>query len=185
MHPDAFQELIEDVGKWAIQNPDDTDQMEKLITLQYVALDRSDKFQQSWQETINRLPVLNPAAQRPSTKTATLIELSSRQEDRNMYVAEMRETMGILVFSKKGCPYCEKQRSIILEFTEKWQWKNIIEMDIEENPDAAVEYSVSVVPDIFLVANLPDGEIVRHRLNAGLTTQDDILRGLLNAYSVG
>lgn len=184
MHPDLFQELIEDTGKWAIQNPAENSRMDNYITLQYVALDRADRFEKAWKESLNRNPVLNVSAQRAPSRAATAIELSTRQNDFDGYVREMRETMGIIVFSKKGCPYCDKQRTIMRDLAEKWRWDNIIEMDIDEHPDAAAEYSVSIVPDIFLVANLPDGEITRRRLSTGLTSQNDLVRGLLDAYSI-
>lgn len=182
MHPDAFQALMDDSVKFAIQNPGDQARVDAYVTLQMVAIDRAERFQEAWQRTKNSLPMLDTTTQRPASKAASIVEVQSKQADVAQYINQMRQDMGLILFTKGGCPYCEEQKRILESFVAAWRWENIQEIDITQFPDAAMEYGVSIVPDLYLVGNLGD-EVKRRRLRAGLTTRNEIEVGMLEAYS--
>lgn len=183
MHPDDFQKLMEEQLKHAVQDPSDQKRVDDYVALQMVAINRAEQFQQAWARTLTRYPALDPTAQRPPTRVASQVALHIKMEGMQRVIVEMREKMGILVFTRPDCPFCLQQAEIMETFAQKWGWEHVQAIDITRYPFLSDEYGVSLVPDIFLVANL-DGEVQRRRLRAGLTTVSELEAGLMEAYSV-
>jgi conjugal transfer pilus assembly protein TraF len=182
MHPDKFQALLDETLKWSLMEPT-KERVQKYMTMQYVAMDRAEKFQQVWMDILNVQPALDTTAQRAPTATGTKLAVLEKAVDLKNYIHEMRENMGILMFSRSDCPYCAEQMTILQSFSDWWKWENIQVIDIEENSEVAAHYGVSIVPDLFIVGNVND-EILQKRLNVGITTRDVIEKGLLEAYSL-
>ena len=182
MHPKKFEQALMDQLHYAIQQHDQQKPVDDYVALQMVAIDRAENFQKRWGQTLNAYPALDTTVQRPISRVASTIAVQMKDEDMKQYIHEMRDEMGLLVFTKEGCQYCAQQKEILGRFIEEWGWRNMQEIDIGKFPEQAAEYGVSLVPDMYLVGNVK-GEILRKRLRAGLSTKDDIEKGMLEAYS--
>lgn len=181
MHPDDFAKLVDDVQKWSIQDPQ-PERLKDYMTLQRVAILRSENYSRAWAQVLKENPALDPTVSRPPTRIGSRVEAQIRSEETSTIIGEMKDQMGILFFTRTGCRYCDEQRTILLGFMENWGWQNIQEINVNEFPDAAAEYGVQLVPDLFVVGNVGD-DIRRQRLRAGLTTRQEIEAGLAEAYS--
>lgn len=182
MHPNEFQELMDLQLKHAIQDPSEQHRVDDYVTLQMVAIQRAEAFQQAWGRTLSKYPALDPTALRPPTRVASQVALQVKTNDMERYIGAMRDNMGILMFSKPGCEYCYQQSEILTYLAQKWKWQHIQVIDITQYPSLAAEYGVTLVPDLYLVSNL-DGE-VHSRRRAGLITLSELEAGLMEAYSV-
>ena len=181
MHPDEFAQLMTDMQKWSIHKAK-PEYIKEYLTLQRVAVMRSENYSRVWKQVLKDNPELDPTVARPPTRIGSRIEAQIQNEQTAEVIGEMREQMGILFFTRPGCQYCVEQKNILLGFMEQWNWGNVQEINVNEFPDAAQEYGVTLVPDLFVVGNVKD-TIRRQRLRAGLTTRQEIEAGLMEAYS--
>ncbi|MEM4619120.1 MAG: conjugal transfer protein TraF [Desulfurococcaceae archaeon] len=78
---------------------------------------------------------------------------------------------GLILFVKKGCPYCEIQYNIIRRAYQGVPL-DLKVVDISENPYAAVKFNVDYVPAIYLVY-FPNESI--HFLSSGVLTAADLM----------
>lgn len=182
MHPDAMRELINQAMAYAQQNPRDEERMVTYLKLQGVAMRRAKMFQETWASAILKYPILDSTVQRAPTLAATNAEIIAEREDRSQAINEMRQNMGILYFYSPTCRYCTQQKTILANFVEKWNWRNITAINILESPEAAREYGVQAVPDIWLAGNF-NGKTVQRRLKSGLVEFSGLERGILQAWS--
>jgi thiol-disulfide isomerase/thioredoxin len=104
------------------------------------------------------------------------------RDDMEAAVKEMREDMGILLFYTDDCPYCDAQKTILENFAAKHGWQNITGINISQAPQAARDFNVQLVPDLWVVGNV-NGQIQRRRISAGVSAGTDIEKGLLSAHS--
>lgn len=121
--------------------------------------------------------------QRAPTLAATTAEVVAEREDRESAIQAMRDNMGILFFYSPTCRYCRQQKEILANFTEKWGWKNITAINVLSSPEAARQYGVQSVPDIWVAGNVK-GETVQSRLKSGLVEFHDLERGLVKAWTL-
>lgn len=177
-----FSVLIDNVMDWAIENPTH-ERVETYVTLQAVAIERAERFQKAWGQVLNSTPVLDPTTQRPPTAIGTKMAVLERNADISQYIVEMRDNLGILIFTRPGCSYCAEQKKIMDSFQRYWLWDHVQYVDISERPDLAEEYGVNIVPDIFVVGNVGQ-EVLQRRLQTGLTSRTELERGMLEAYSM-
>lgn len=183
MHPDDMRELINQALAFAQEKPRDERRMLTYLKLQGVAMQRAKNFQEAWASALVKYPVLDTTVQRAPTLAATTAEVVAEREDREVAISAMRENMGILYFYSPTCRYCAQQKNILAAFIEKWGWKNITAVNVISSPEAARQYGVQSVPDIWVAGNV-GGETIQRRLKSGLVEFHDLERGLLKAWTL-
>lgn len=183
MHPSDMREMINQALAFAQENPADERRMVTYLKLQGVAMHRAKNFQEAWASALLKYPVLDTTVQRSPTLAATTAEVVAEREDREFAIQAMRDNMGILFFYSPTCRYCGQQKEILAHFIEKWGWKNITAINVLSSPEAAREYGVQSVPDIWVAGNIK-GETVQRRLKSGLVEFHDLERGLLKAWTL-
>ena len=183
MHPDDMRELINQALAFAQEKPQDEQRMVTYLKLQGVAMHRAKNFQEAWSSALLKYPVLDTTVQRAPSLAATTAEIVAEREDREHAIGAMRENMGILYFYSPTCRYCNQQKEILESFIQKWGWKNLIAINVLSSPDAARQYGVQSVPDIWIAGNF-SGETVQRRLKSGLVEFHDLERGLLKAWTL-
>jgi hypothetical protein len=102
-----------------------------------------------------------------------LCPLQRSNADENAQWSGITRNMGIIYFYRQNCLYCREQSKIFQSLKEKG-WKNIKPVDVAAQPRLAAQYGVTVVPDVWLVANV-DGEIKQTHISIGLITEKDFL----------
>jgi len=177
-----YNEMIEKQLDYALSHPEDTKAVQDYMILQSEAVRRANVFQRNWGKLLVENPGLNPLAIHPTNSVARVADLRQTRQDKEQILAEMRENMAILFFTRAGCPYCTEQRKILNNFATEWNWPKIQEVDINQFPESAQDFGVQLTPDIFVVGNVRE-EVKTQRLAAGLTTGDQIMKGLMDAYS--
>jgi conjugal transfer pilus assembly protein TraF len=183
MHPDDMRELINQALAFAQENPQDEERMVTYLKLQSVAMHRAKNFQEAWASALLKYPVLDTTVQRAPTLAATTAEVVAEREEREVAIQAMRENMGILFFYSPTCRYCSQQKEILENFVQKWGWQNITAINVLSSPEAARQYGVQSVPDLWVAGNIR-GETVQRRLKSGLVEFHDLERGLLKAWTL-
>jgi Thiol-disulfide isomerase and thioredoxins len=181
MHPTELRVLLDDVKNYAIQKPTE-ERLLAYMTLQTMAMEKATAFQETWGEVLQQNPILNENAKRPASGFVTNMLVVEERDELAKAVEHMKEEMGIVFFYTDNCPYCDKQKEILQNFGERREWVNIVGVNITQEPEIGKEFKVQLVPDMWVVGNV-DGEIKKRRLSAGLSSQKQIEKGVLNAYS--
>ena len=150
MHPDDFQNLLNDVQKQAVQFPTEQNVLEYLTiqdiarrkalaythTASYVTQKYSDLF---------RMNQVYPTAG-PGVTARVQMQRDEVAETLNLGKADH----ALLFFVNPHCSYCEKQRQILAYFVEKYGWQ-IRTVDISKEPDAAARFNITVTPTLLLI----------------------------------
>ena len=183
MEPEKLRELINKAMSHAQVDPGDETRMLTYMKLQGVAMRRAKHFQEAWGEVLLKYPALDTTVARSPTQAGTTAEVVAEREDRAIAIGQLRENMGLVYFFSPGCRYCQQQHVIVESFAQKWGWKNVTAVNIEENPAMIGQYGIQSVPDIWVVGQF-NGELVQRRLRSGLTEHADIERGILSAFKI-
>jgi conjugal transfer pilus assembly protein TraF len=181
MRTSEVSDLVNDVKDYAIQKPT-PENVKTYMTLQAVVMEKASRFQKVWGEVLLENPVLNENAKRPASGYVSGMMIRQERDDMEAAVKEMREDMGILLFYTDDCPYCDAQKTILENFAKKHSWQNISGVNISQEPQAARDYNVQLVPDLWVVGNV-NGRIERRRISAGVSAGSEIEKGLLSAHS--
>lgn len=183
MEPEKLRELINKAMSHAQVDPSDETRMLTYMKLQGVAMRRAKHFQEAWGEVLLKYPALDTTVARSPTQAGTTAEVVAEREDRAVAIGQLRESMGLVYFFSPSCRYCQQQHVIVESFAQKWGWKNISAVNIDENPAVVAEYDIQSVPDLWVVGQF-NGELVQRRLRSGLTEHADIERGILSAFTI-
>ena len=181
MHPDVFQDLIKKTRKWAVQKPS-KDRVLKYYALQWVAQERSEEFQQTFDRVRLQNPSLDSSVKRAPTKLGSRYEIYQKKHDRKKAMRRMRKDMGLILFVGSDCPYCRKEKDILKSFVDQKNWKNYEIVDIRNRPEMADDYGVQVLPDLWVVGNV-GGKIKKMRIKSGLAEFYHILDGVTKAHA--
>jgi len=181
MHPDQFQNLLNKTEKRAVQYPNKKQYMRDYIKLKFVAQKRASDFQIAYGRARKEMPLLDYSVRRAPNSLASRLEVDQRRQNRQKVVPKMRENMGLFFFFSTGCRYCEEQKEILSHFVEKWEWRQLKSINIDQHPELRKKYQVEIVPDLWVVGKV-EGEIREARLGAGLLNLGEIERGLTQLY---
>jgi conjugal transfer pilus assembly protein TraF len=181
MRTPELSDLVNDVKDYAIQKPT-PENVKTYMTLQAVVMEKASRFQKVWAEVLLENPVLNENAKRPASGYVSGMMARQERTDTETAVKEMRDDMGILLFYTDDCSYCDAQKNILADFAKKHDWPNITGVNISQEPQAARDFGVQLVPDLWVVGNV-NGRIERRRISAGVSPGTAIEKGLLSAHS--
>jgi conjugal transfer pilus assembly protein TraF len=90
---------------------------------------------------------------------------------------EERQSAGLVFLVRKGCPYCEAQRTELKYFQQRHGWE-IKEVDIGENPQAGARFGVEYTPTTIVVFRGTDQWMP---VSVGVDTVPTIEEGLYKA----
>lgn len=184
MHPAKFREMLQKTLDWAIWKPTPA-RVQRYYALQYVAKERALRFQEAFDYVRNQNPVMDPTAADSATMVGTNMNVLHKTKSKQDTLPKIRENMGLFFFyTPKNCLYCERQQPILEAFSKKWEWSNIMMVDVTNRQDLVKEYRLQVLPDLWAIGKMPDGEIKKTRIKAGLSTVGQMEDGIMNSWSM-
>jgi len=148
LHPDAFQNLVEITKKKAVQNPTEKNMGDYLV-LQDIARRKAVAFASVF-TYVTQKQQLTTNDVYPITKPGQKALLSNMINEKNNVIKKSKKEFGLIMFYSDNCNYCSAQVSILKYFKDNFQWP-VRMINIDENPDAAARFNVSIVPQIILV----------------------------------
>ncbi|RJP85685.1 MAG: conjugal transfer protein TraF [Desulfobacteraceae bacterium] len=149
MHPDDFQELLNNFMKKAVQAPDEKNVMDYLI-VQDIARRKSLAFASVMSYVDQKNQELGTQSVYPVTAPGQSALVSMRVREQEETIASGREQFALIMFTRQGCDFCESQKSILDFFINKYAWP-VRTVDIDAYPDMGARFDVTMTPTLIMV----------------------------------
>lgn len=179
LDPDEIANKIEpEAKKVAVMYPTDENIMAYRKLHSWIVSKASNFTSRDTQVKVEN-PMLVPRALQAPTSEYKIRQVQYQKNlAKEEFLNQYRERARLVVYSRKGCGFCEAQHPILENFADEYGWE-IMDRDIDENFNESVKFNVEVTPDIFLLLNR-NGEIFYQRIATGLTSLPDLVNAVLN-----
>lgn len=150
MHPDQFQELIDQVTKTAVQNPTEEN------VLNYIKMvDITRRKSVAFSSVVALVGQKNPEFagnenSYPVTAPGQRALYQQRENEINQTIASNLNDFAIIMFTADSCGFCDSQNDILEYFNNMFAWQ-IRKIDIDQNPAMASRFQVEITPTLILV----------------------------------
>jgi conjugal transfer pilus assembly protein TraF len=149
MYPDDFQELLNTFMKKAVQTPDEKTVMDYLI-MQDIARRKSLAFASVMSYVDQKHQELGTQSVYPITAPGQSAVVAIKVREQEETILSARNEFALIMFTSQGCDFCESQKSILEFFINKYGWP-VRSMDIDQYPDMAARFDVTMTPTIIMV----------------------------------
>ena len=131
---EAYQKALEEARQVAIWRPT-SENVERYIRMQKVALDKSSLFSDLWRRAIWTNPDLDYTLQRPTTQIAKAEYDNERSSDRDLFLRSVSDQVGMFYVYSGTCGPCRVASPIIKSFSDRFGVSvKVISTDGAENP---------------------------------------------------
>lgn len=149
MHPDAFQDLLKDFQKKAVQYPTEQNMVD-YYTMQDIARRKSAAFANVAGYVTQKYTSFDMNSTNPTVTPGRIAKTQMQNEEIQTTIANAQGDHALLFFTQQGCSFCDKQKNILKFFNDKYGWP-IKEMDIRANPDVAARFNITTTPTLLLI----------------------------------
>jgi conjugal transfer pilus assembly protein TraF len=149
MYPDDFQDLLNTFMKKAVQKPDEKTVMDYLI-MQDIARRKSLAFASVMSYVDQKNQELGTQSVFPITAPGQSAVFAMRVREQEETIASGRNQFGLIMFTREACDFCDSQKSILEFFINKYGWPVRI-LDINDYPNVAAKFNVTMTPTIIMV----------------------------------
>lgn len=149
MHPDKLAEILEQRKKHAVWKLT-PDSVIDYYVVQDVVRRKALSFTALTKYVMMTNPELNANAQYPTVAPARKVATQMHEQMIAGALHNNRRNYALAIFTKKSCPYCPTQKSILQYFSDRHNWI-IKEIDIEDAPNSALRFNVSVTPMTIII----------------------------------
>ncbi len=149
MDPDDFKDYFINVTKSAVQFPDQ-ENTERYLKAQDVARRKSVAFAAAVGFFGQQNPQFSNQDVYPITAPGQKALTDGRFKEIDQLIIGVKDDYALIVFIQPGCDYCKAQSSILDYFIRKYNWP-VREVDIEENPNMAAQFGITITPSMIVV----------------------------------
>jgi conjugal transfer pilus assembly protein TraF len=182
MHPDKFQDELKERMKIAVQFPTEENVLTYLV-MQDIARRKSAAFANVVGYVGQKYPMFSNADVHPVIPPGRTALSELKQGEVRQAISESSDEFALIMFTQKGCKFCDVQKSILKFFTTSYGWQ-VRFIDINLQPGLSARFGVEQTPSIILVQkNSQDympisvGVISLRELNARVYRSIKFLRG--------
>jgi conjugal transfer pilus assembly protein TraF len=149
MYPDDFHELLNTFMKKAVQSPDEKTVMDYLV-MQDIARRKSVAFAAVMSYVNQKNQELGTQSVYPFTAPGQSAVVSMRVRAQEQTLASGKDQFALIMFTRQGCDFCVAQKSILEFFINKYGWP-VRAVDMNENPNIAAKFNITMAPTIIMV----------------------------------
>ncbi|MGB3224817.1 MAG: conjugal transfer protein TraF, partial [Desulforhopalus sp.] len=177
LHPDDFQELLNDLQKKAVQTPDEQNIMEYL-TMQDIARRKALAYTNATMYVTQKYGHLfNVNQVYPAAGPGITARVQMQQKEISQTINIARSNHALLFFVSPGCGFCEQQAKILDYFVDKYGWQ-IKTVDISTDVGAATRFNITTSPTLLLIKRGQDDYMT---VAGGVITLTELERKLYRA----
>jgi conjugal transfer pilus assembly protein TraF len=174
MHPDDFQNLLNDLQKKAVQYPDEQNILEYL-SMQDVARRKALAYTNvAMYVTQKHSDLFNVAQVYPSARPGITARVRMQQNEITQTIATAANNHALIFFVSPSCGFCEQQAQILAYFTDKYNWPIKI-VDISRQIQAASRFNITITPTLLLIKKGADKSLT---VSTGVITLSELERKL-------
>lgn len=149
LRPSEFEKMLDDYREYALMK-DDTESVKWYFQMQDFARRRSKAFMNRTEMVMLQNGELNANAEYSMTNSGKEARETRKAVEIDNALRKEQNNVGLIMLSKKTCQYCPAQAKILKYFQQRHAW-NITDIDIDERPDVARHFGVSVTPTTIMV----------------------------------
>ena len=148
MDPEKFNKIFTHYLHQAIKEPNERN-MFYLFNLLDVARKKAAMFAYAYTYTMQKYSQYLPTAAYPVSVPGMEKRMELIENEVNNYVFGKKDSYGLIIFLKRGCPYCDVQLNILRRA--ELQGLRIKKVYYETNPEIVTKFGVETFPTIILV----------------------------------
>lgn len=173
--------FIGELKNYAVTYPSKIN-VQNYMTAQKIAAEKAKIFMTAWMDVLRDHPVLDETVKRPPSSFVSFNLANAESEAKEIIVKELAADpdMGLVFFYSRDNYYAAIQSPIFKRFLDKTRWRPFKFINVDENPQAANEFGIETVPEIWL-ASKNGGKA---RVTAGVRTEDIIQDNIVTAYEL-
>ena len=149
MHPDDFQEYLNQVTKFAVQFPTEKN-VTQYLKVQDVARRKSVAFAAVVDFIGQKNPQYSTEDVYPLTAPGRVALTSMQSKEYDDVIFQAKDEFGLIMFSQTGCDFCDAQKSILTFFENQYHWPVRL-VDVLDYPNFAAQFGIEQTPSIILV----------------------------------
>ena len=149
MYPDDFQNLMNRTLKVAVQRPTE-ENVARYLVMQDIARRKSMAFASVVGYVGQKYPQFSNADTHPVISPGRHALARLVHSEVTQVIEEASEDFALIMFTRRGCRFCDVQAGILKFFTSSFNWK-VKTVDISERPDLAARFGIEQTPTIILV----------------------------------
>lgn len=174
MHPEDFQKYITEVQNYAIQKPT-PENVERYYYVNMISSKKASAFA-SVAELVGQMnPDLSTDQTDPLTSPGRMAMAKMKTEDKERTIYNAKDSFALIMFTQKGCGFCESQDGILTFFKRRYQWP-VRNVDINENPGFAASFGVETTPTIILIKKGDNENYLN--VAVGVVSMEDLVQRL-------
>jgi len=144
-----FTKLFNYYRDLAISDPTNEKNIYYFYNLVDVARKKSLLFMANAMHVMNKYPELNVGKDVPTINPALKKKAELERTEEKRKLQKIGKNIGLIVFVKEGCPYCEVQLSIMDYFISQGIPVKVVDVDMDSS--AVSRFAITTVPTIILV----------------------------------
>ena len=172
MPVDDLKKHLETVQKLAVQSPTEQNAVE-FLRVKDVVTRKSMAFSAVMMATLQQHPELASDTASPTVTPGRRAQAREMIKEIQQTLFKEKDNFALIMFSRKGCDYCQEQDGILQFFENSYGWE-IRNVDIQENPVLAAKFNVRITPTLLVVKKDGTHMIV----SVGVVSMDDIEKRL-------
>ena len=149
MHPDAFQQYLNQVTKFAVQFPTEKN-VTQYLKVQDVARRKSVAFAAVVDFIGQKNPQYSTEDVYPTTAPGRVALTAMQSREYDDVILQAGDEFGLIMFTQNGCDFCDAQKSILTFFENQYHWPVRL-VNILDNPNFAAQFGIEQTPSIILV----------------------------------
>ncbi len=169
-----FKKLLEDSKSIAVMNPSKSN-VKKYIMLQNFMSTKADEFTDTWKEVIIENPELDLSTNASKGKFIRKAKYKEKKRKRAKFWKNEISNIKIAFFyNPDDIEKTLAQDRVMTLLNYELPKLEIIKIDIFERESLVEKLHITIAPDIWMIYK-KDGEMIWHRLHAGMVSKDKIL----------
>lgn len=182
MPVEQFQKLFNYYRDLAISDPGNETNLYYFWNLVDVARKKSLIFMAATQNLLSKYPELDVRKDVPLINPAIRASMEIQREEERLSLSQLKDEIGLVLFVKRGCPYCDVQKEIVKHYLAEGVPVKIVDIEVERG--AVSRFGIVSVPTLGLVVKrtgefypLGSGVIALSEIDARIARVLGIVRG--------
>lgn len=182
MPVEQFQRLFNYYRDLAISDPGNETNLYYFWNLVDVARKKSLIFMAATQNLLSKYPELDVRKDVPLINPAIRASMEIQREEERLSLSQLKDEIGLVLFVKRGCPYCDVQKEIVKHYLAEGVPVKIVDIEVERG--AVSRFGIVSVPTLGLVVKrtgefypLGSGVIALSEIDARIARVLGIVRG--------
>ncbi|MGB3209304.1 MAG: conjugal transfer protein TraF, partial [Desulforhopalus sp.] len=177
LHPDDFQQLLNNLQKKAVQTPDEQNIMEYL-TMQDIARRKALAYTNATMYVTQKYgDLFNVNQVYPTAGPGITARVQMQLTEISQTINRAGSNHALLFFVSPGCGFCEQQAQILAYFVDKYGWQ-IKTVDTSTDVGAATRFNITTFPTLLLIKKGQDDYMT---VASGVITLTELERKLYRA----